>query len=103
MPHRFPALMADPPRGEGQLWLTGGRLLDGTGGPVRDGATVLVEDGVIRRVGGANLDQAFERNVRTCTACMPATSKAGMTGEVTSGVNREGDSTDAQRQGRSSP
>ena len=39
----------------------------------------------------------------TCTAFMPATSKAGMTGEATSGVNREGDSTDAQRQGRSSP
>jgi hypothetical protein len=39
----------------------------------------------------------------TCTASMPATLKAGMTGEATSGVNREGDSTDAQRQGRSSP
>ena len=35
MPHRFPALIADPPRGEGRLWLTGGRLFDGTGGPVR--------------------------------------------------------------------
>jgi imidazolonepropionase-like amidohydrolase len=33
------------------LWLTGGRLFDGTGGPVREGAAVLVEDGVIRRVG----------------------------------------------------
>ena len=31
MPHRFPALIADPPRGEGRLWLTGGRLFDGTG------------------------------------------------------------------------
>ena len=38
MPHRFPALIADPPRGEGRLWLTGGRLFDGTGGPVRDAA-----------------------------------------------------------------
>jgi hypothetical protein len=38
----------------------------------------------------------------TCTASMPATLKAGVTGEATSGVNREGDSTDAQRQGRSS-
>jgi hypothetical protein len=34
---------------------------------------------------------------------MPATSKAGVMGEATSGVNREGDSTDAQPQGRSSP
>jgi hypothetical protein len=47
-------------------------------------------------VGGANLDQAFEWNVSTCAASMPATSKAGMTGEATSGVNREGESTDAQ-------
>jgi imidazolonepropionase-like amidohydrolase len=52
--HRFPALIADPPRGEGRLWLTGGRLFDGTGGPVRDGGAVLVEDGVIRRVGRAS-------------------------------------------------
>ena len=54
MPHRFPALIADPPRGKGQLWLTGGRLFDGTGGAVRGGAAVLVEDGVIRRVGDAS-------------------------------------------------
>jgi imidazolonepropionase-like amidohydrolase len=54
VPHRFPALIADPPGGEGRLWLTGGRLFDGTGGAVRDGAAVLVEDGVIRRVGRAS-------------------------------------------------
>src|SRR5262245_6299241 len=54
VPHRFPALIADPPRGEGRLWLTGGRLFDSTGGPVRDAAAVLVEDGVIRRVGRAS-------------------------------------------------
>jgi imidazolonepropionase-like amidohydrolase len=54
VPHRFPALIADPPRGEGRLWLTGARLFDGTGGPARDGTAVLVEDGVIRRVGSAS-------------------------------------------------
>ena len=54
MPHRFPALIADPAPGEGRLWLTGGRLFDGTGGPVREGAAVLVEDGVIRHVGSAS-------------------------------------------------
>ena len=54
MPHRFPALIADPPRGESRLWLTGARLFDGTGGPVRGGAAVLIEDGVIRRVGDAS-------------------------------------------------
>jgi imidazolonepropionase-like amidohydrolase len=47
-------LIADPPRAAGRLWLTGARVLDGTGGPVRDGAAVLVEDGVIRRVGAAS-------------------------------------------------
>jgi len=54
MPHRFPALTAAPALGEGRLWLTGARLFDGTGGPVRDGAAVLVENGVIRRVGSAS-------------------------------------------------
>jgi imidazolonepropionase-like amidohydrolase len=53
VPHRFPALIADPPRAEGRLWLTGARLFDGTGSPVRDDAAILVEDGVIRRVGRA--------------------------------------------------
>ena len=50
MPHRFPALIAAPGAGAGRLWLAGVRLFDGTGGPVTDGAAVLVEDGVIRRV-----------------------------------------------------
>ena len=53
MPHRFPALIAAPAPGAGRLWLTGLRLFDGTGGPVRDGVAVLVEDGVIRRVAAA--------------------------------------------------
>ena len=54
MSHRFPALIAAPDRGRGRLWLTGARLFDGTGGAVRDGAAVLVEDGVIRQVGDAS-------------------------------------------------
>ena len=53
MPHRFPALIAAPAPGAGRLWLTGARLFDGTGGPVREGVAVLVEDGVIRRVAAA--------------------------------------------------
>jgi imidazolonepropionase-like amidohydrolase len=53
MPHRFPALIAAPAAGAGRLWLAGVRLFDGTGGPVRDGVAVLVEDGVIRRVTSA--------------------------------------------------
>ncbi len=53
MPHRFPALIAAPAPGAGRLWLTGLRLFDGTGGPVRDRVAVLVEDGVIRRVAAA--------------------------------------------------
>ena len=54
MAHRFPALIAAPPAAQGRLWLTGARLFDGTGGAVRDGAAVLVEDGLIRRVGDAS-------------------------------------------------
>jgi imidazolonepropionase-like amidohydrolase len=54
VPHRFPALIAAPPSAPGRLWLTGARLFDGTGHQVRDGAAVLVEDGVIRRVGSAS-------------------------------------------------
>ncbi len=54
MSHRFPALIAAPDRGRGRLWLTGARLFDGTGGAVRDGAAVLVEEGVIRQVGDAS-------------------------------------------------
>ena len=54
MPHRFPALLAAPAPQKGQLWLTEARLLDGTGGPVRDDVAVLVEDGVIRRIGRAS-------------------------------------------------
>ena len=54
MAHRFPALLADPAPAQGRLWLTGARLFDGTGAPVREGAAVLVEDGVIRHVGDAS-------------------------------------------------
>ena len=53
MPHRHPSLLAAPPPAPGRLWLTGARLFDGTGAPVRDGAAVLVADGVIERVGAA--------------------------------------------------
>ena len=54
MTHRFPALIAAPEPARGQLWLTGVRLFDGTGGPLRDGVAVLVSDGVIQRVGSAS-------------------------------------------------
>jgi len=51
--HRFPALIAAPAAGRGRLWLTGARLFDGTGAPLREHAAVLVEDGIIRRVADA--------------------------------------------------
>ncbi|HEU5420304.1 MAG TPA: amidohydrolase family protein [Streptosporangiaceae bacterium] len=54
MAHRFPALIAAPPAAPGRLWLTGARLFDGTGGPVREHAAVLIEDGIIRRTGSAS-------------------------------------------------
>jgi imidazolonepropionase-like amidohydrolase len=53
MAHRFPALIAAPAAAQGRLWLTGARLFDGTGAPVREHTAVLVEDGVIRRVADA--------------------------------------------------
>jgi imidazolonepropionase-like amidohydrolase len=51
MPHRHPSLISAPPPAPGRLWLTGARLWDGTGAPVRENAAVLVTDGVIERVG----------------------------------------------------
>jgi imidazolonepropionase-like amidohydrolase len=53
MAHRFPALIAAPAAAQGRLWLTGARIFDGTGTPLRDHAAVLVDDGVIRRVADA--------------------------------------------------
>jgi imidazolonepropionase-like amidohydrolase len=53
LPHRFPALIAAPPAGQRPLWLTNARLFDGTGGPVRADAAVLVEGGRISRIGEA--------------------------------------------------
>ena len=50
MTHRFPALIAAPPPAQERLWLTGVRLFDGTGAPLRENTAILVEDGVIRRV-----------------------------------------------------
>jgi imidazolonepropionase-like amidohydrolase len=51
--HRFPALIAAPAAAQEQIWLTGARLLDGTGSPLRENAAILIEDGIIRRVADA--------------------------------------------------
>jgi imidazolonepropionase-like amidohydrolase len=51
--HRFPALIAAPAAATGRLWLTGARLFDGTGAPLRENTAILVEDGIIRRVADA--------------------------------------------------
>ena len=53
MTHRFPALIAAPAPASGRLWLTGARLFDGTGAPLRESTAILVEDGIIRRVADA--------------------------------------------------
>jgi imidazolonepropionase-like amidohydrolase len=50
----LPCLLADPAAGSDRLWLTGGRLFDGTGAPVREASGVLVEDGRIAAVGHAS-------------------------------------------------
>jgi imidazolonepropionase-like amidohydrolase len=49
VPPRLPALIADPTPSPRRLWLTGGRLFDGTGAPVRE-ASVLLADGRITRI-----------------------------------------------------
>jgi imidazolonepropionase-like amidohydrolase len=53
VPHRHPSLLGAPAPAAGRVWLTGGRLFDGTGASVREDAAVLVTDGVIERVGAA--------------------------------------------------
>ena len=53
MTHRLPCLLADPPPAEGRLWLSNGRIFDGTGAVVRERASVLVEGGRIVRVADA--------------------------------------------------
>ena len=54
MPRRHPSLLAAQSPARGRLWLTRARLFDGTASGVRDGAAVLVSDGVIERVGDAS-------------------------------------------------
>jgi imidazolonepropionase-like amidohydrolase len=50
VPPRLPALIADPAPAEGRLWLANARLFDGTGSPVRERVSILVEDGRIARL-----------------------------------------------------
>jgi len=54
VPARFPSLLSDPALRTGRTWLTNARLFDATGGPVRPGVGVLVEDGVIAAVASAS-------------------------------------------------
>lgn len=60
---RLPALFADPAPSDQSLFLTNGRLFDGTGSATRDGSSILVEDGRIARVGAAS-DAAPEGALR---------------------------------------
>jgi imidazolonepropionase-like amidohydrolase len=50
VPPRLPALLAAPPTGATPIRLANARLIDGSGAPPRDGATVLVRDGRIAAV-----------------------------------------------------
>jgi imidazolonepropionase-like amidohydrolase len=61
--HRIPALLAAPPAASGRLYLTNARLFDGTGSPVRESASVLVEDGRVVRVG--DVSDASPEGART--------------------------------------
>jgi imidazolonepropionase-like amidohydrolase len=50
MPARLPSLLADPSPADERLWLENARLFDGTGAPVREGVSVLLEAGRIARL-----------------------------------------------------
>ena len=54
VPARFPSMLADPAPRPGRTWITNARLFDAIGGPIREDAAVLVEDGVIAAVGRAS-------------------------------------------------
>src|SRR5215472_5467275 len=47
---RLPALLAAPAMAERSLWLTNGRLFDGSGAPLRATAAALVDRGRIARI-----------------------------------------------------
>jgi len=51
--HRMPAMLASPPAASGRTYLMNARLFDGTGADARDRAAVLLDDGVIVRVGAS--------------------------------------------------
>jgi imidazolonepropionase-like amidohydrolase len=53
MPQRLPCLLNDPAPAAGPTWLADARVFDGTGGPVRERACVLVEDGRIAAIAAA--------------------------------------------------
>ena len=50
MPARLPSLLAEPPPSDAPLWLENARFFDGIGATVRDGVSVLIEDGRIARL-----------------------------------------------------
>jgi imidazolonepropionase-like amidohydrolase len=50
---RLASLLAGPAPRPGRTWLTNARVFDATGATARSGASVLIEDGWITRVGSA--------------------------------------------------
>ncbi len=53
MPHRLPCLLNEPPPAVGRTWFANARVFDGTTAPVRERASVLVEDGRIAAIATA--------------------------------------------------
>jgi imidazolonepropionase-like amidohydrolase len=51
VPFLLPCLLADPDPASGITVLANARLFDGTGAPVREGVSVVVEDGYIESIG----------------------------------------------------
>ena len=77
MPARLPALLAAPPPAPAPLWLTNARLLDGTGAPPREGASVL-EGLVLAATGNGTLHRGLEE-----AALRAQVEALGLAGRVT--------------------
>ena len=71
MAHRFPALIAAPTPAPGRLWLTGARLFDGTGAPLREHTAVLVEDGLVKALVHERLDCVLDDVTRQGSPRLP--------------------------------
>lgn len=63
IPFTLPCLLADPPPANGATVLSNARLFDGTGAPVRDDMTVILEGGRIESVSHSPVDHPGDARI----------------------------------------